>query len=148
MTGATPKQHGDRTSQPRRTMEPHLPTMAQTFRNIGYQAYAVGKTHVYPQRDRIGFDDVLLDDEGRTLYGVTDDYEIFLGDQGYLGQQFGHGMSNNAYQATPWYLPENAHATNWASQAIQRYVRRGDPDRPAFWYVGFRHPHPPLVPPR
>lgn len=148
MTGTTPKQHGDRTFQPRRPMEPNLPTLAQTFRDAGYQAYAVGKTHTYPQRDRIGFDDVLLDDEGRTLYGVSDDYEIFLGDQGYLGQQFGHGMSNNAYQATPWHLPEEAHATNWASNAIQRYVRRRDPTRPSFWYVGFRHPHPPLVPPQ
>jgi len=148
MTGTTPKQHGDRTFQPRRPMEPHLPTLAQTFRDAGYQAYAVGKTHTYPQRDKIGFDDVLLDDEGRTLYGVSDDYEIFLGDKGYLGQQFGHGMSNNAYQATPWHLPEEAHATNWASNAIQRYVRRRDPTRPALWYVGFRHPHPPLVPPQ
>jgi arylsulfatase A-like enzyme len=141
-----PKKHGDRTFQPYRPMEPHLPTMAQCFRDAGYQAYAVGKTHTYPQRDRIGFDDILLDDEGRTLYGVTDDYEIFLGDQGYVGQQFGHGMSNNAYQATAWHLPERLHATNWATDAMARYVRRRDPSRPAFWYLGYRHPHPPLVP--
>ena len=148
MTGTTPREHGDRTFQPLRPMEPHLPTLAQTFRDAGYQAYAVGKTHTYPQRDRIGFDDVLLDDEGRTLYGVTDDYEIFLGDQGYVGQQFGHGMSNNAYQATAWHLPEALHATNWATDTMQRTVRRRDPTRPAFWYLGYRHPHPPLVPPQ
>ena len=69
MTGTPARQHGDRTFQPYREMEPGLPTLAQTFRDAGYQAYAVGKTHTYPQRDRIGFDDVLLDDEGRTLYG-------------------------------------------------------------------------------
>ena len=56
---------------------PNLPTMAQTFRNAGYQACAVGKLHVYPQRSRIGFDEVILDEEGRTQYGVTDDYEGF-----------------------------------------------------------------------
>lgn len=148
MTGCTPRQHGDRTFQPYRPMEPNLPTMAQCFRDAGYQAYAVGKTHTYPQRDRIGFDDIQLDDEGRTLYGVTDDYEIFLGDQGYVGQQFGHGMSNNAYQATPWHLPEHVHATNWATDTMARYVRRRDPTRPSFWYLGYRHPHPPLVPPQ
>jgi len=148
MTGCTPRQHGDRTFQPYRPMEPHLPTMAQCFRDAGYQAYAVGKTHTYPQRHRIGFDDIQLDDEGRTLYGVTDDYEIFLGDQGHVGQQFGHGMSNNAYQATPWHLPERVHATNWATDTMARYVRRRDPNRPAFWYLGYRHPHPPLVPPQ
>ncbi len=148
MTGCTPRQHGDRTFQPYRPMEPHLPTLAQCFRDAGYQAYAVGKTHTYPQRDRIGFDDIQLDDEGRTLYGVTDDYEIFLGDLGYIGRQFGHGMSNNAYQATAWHLPEHVHVTNWATDTMARYVRRRDPGRPSFWYLGYRHPHPPLVPPQ
>ena len=148
MTGCLPSKHGDRTFQPRRPMEPGLPTLAKCFRDAGYQAYGVGKTHTYPQRDRIGFDDIQLDDEGRTLFGVTDDYEIFLGDEGFVGQQFGHGMSNNAYHATAWHLPERVHATNWATDAMARYVRRRDPTRPAFWYIGYRHPHPPLVPPQ
>lgn len=146
MTGCSAKKHGDRRFQPRLEM-PDLPLLAQTFRDAGYQAYAVGKTHTYPQRDRIGFDDVLLDDEGRTLYGVSDDYEIFLGDQGEVGRQFGHGMSNNAYQTATWHLDERLHATNWATDAMARYVRRRDPKRPSFWYLGYRHPHPPLVPP-
>ena len=148
MTGCTPSQHGDRTFQPRLPMPCHLPTLAQCFRDAGYQAYGVGKTHTYPQRDRIGFDDIQLDDEGRAHYGVTDDYEIFLGDQGYLGQQFGHGISTNAYQTTAWHLPERVHATNWATQTMARYIRRRDPKRPALWYLGYRHPHPPLVPPQ
>ena len=147
MTGTTARTHGDRRFQPRLEM-PDLPTMAQTFRDAGYQAYAVGKTHTYPQRDRIGFDDVLLDDEGRTLYGVTDDYEIFLGDKGFVGRQFEHGMANNSYAWTPWHLPEEVHATNWATTEMARCVRRRDPKRPAFWYLGYRHPHPPLVPPQ
>ncbi|MCG8510576.1 MAG: sulfatase-like hydrolase/transferase, partial [Rhodospirillales bacterium] len=147
MTGASCRAHGDRTFQPRLEM-PDLPTLAQTFRDNGYQAYAVGKTHTYPQRDRIGFDDILFDDEGRTLYGVTDDYEIFLGDAGYPGRQFDHGMSNNAYGYAAWHLPEHVHATNWATREMARYVRRRDPKRPSFWYIGYRHPHPPLVPPQ
>lgn len=148
MTGTSAREHGDRTFQAKLPMPAHLPTMAQTFRNAGYQAYAVGKTHTYPQRDRLGFDDILLDDEGRTHHGVTDDYEIFLGDKGYLGRQFGHGISNNGYAATSWHLPEEAHATNWATEQMCRIIRRRDPTRPAFWYLGYRHPHPPLVPPQ
>ncbi|MDE0307244.1 MAG: sulfatase-like hydrolase/transferase [Albidovulum sp.] len=147
MTGTSARTHGDRCFKDRLEM-PDLPTIAQTFRDQGYQAYAVGKTHTFPQRDRIGFDDVQLDDEGRTLHGVTDDYEIFLGDKGFVGRQFGHGMSNNAYQSTPWHLPEEVHATNWATETMARYVRRRDPKRPSFWYLGYRHPHPPLVPPQ
>ena len=65
------------------------PTLAQTFRDAGYQAYAVGKLHVYPQRDRIGFDDALINEEGRHHLGLlADDYELFLADQGYPGQEY------------------------------------------------------------
>lgn len=147
MTGTSAREHGDRTFQAMLEMPPYLPTMAQTFRDAGYQAQAVGKTHTYPQRDRLGFDDIQLDDEGRTHHGITDDYEIYLGDNGWLGRQFGHGISNNGYEATSWHLPEEAHATNWATDTMCRIIRRRDPKRPAFWYLGYRHPHPPLVPP-
>lgn len=145
MTGVPPRTHGDRVFKEQMPM-PDLPTMAQTFRNAGYQAYAVGKLHVSPQRDRIGFDDVILDEEGRVQYGVMDDYELFLGDQGYAGQQFDHGMSNNEYSTRPWHLPEHTHATNWATQQMVRFIKRRDPSRPAFWFLSYRHPHPPLVP--
>ncbi|MDO6732617.1 sulfatase-like hydrolase/transferase [Marinovum sp. 2_MG-2023] len=147
MTGTSAREHGDRMFNSLGEM-PDLPTIAQTFRDAGYQAYAVGKTHTYPQRDRIGFDDIQLDDEGRTHFGVTDDYEIYLGDKGYLGRQFSHAIGNNGYHATTWHLPEEAHATNWATDTLCRTIRRRDPTRPAFWYLGYRHPHPPLVPPR
>jgi arylsulfatase len=145
MTGTSPRTHGDRVFKETLPM-PALPTLAQTFRDAGYQAYAVGKLHVYPQRDRIGFDDVVLDEEGRTQYGVTDDYELFLGDRGYAGRQFDHGMSNNEYVTRPWHLPEETHATNWATREMCRAIKRRDPTRPAFWYLSYRHPHPPLVP--
>ncbi len=105
MTGTTTRTHGDRIFQDTLPM-PNVPTMAQTFREAGYQAYGVVKLHVYPQRDRIGFDDVILDEEGRTQYGVFDDYELFLAEKGFVGQQFDHGMSNNQYQMRPWHLPE------------------------------------------
>ena len=113
---------------------------------LGYQAYAVGKLHVYPQRDRIGFDDVLLGEEGRLQYGAIDDYELFLGDRGYAGQQFAHGMCNNDYLNRPWHLPEDCHVTNWSTQQMVRMIKRRDPTRPGFWYLSYCHPHPPLAP--
>ena len=93
MTGTTPRRHGDRSFQPGAPM-PELPLLAQCFRDAGYQAYAVGKLHVYPQRNRIGFDDVRLAEEGRPQLGAVDDYDLFLADQGFAGQQFLHGMTN------------------------------------------------------
>jgi choline-sulfatase len=145
MTGAPPRGHGDRTFQVTLPM-PEMPTLAETFRNAGYQTYAVGKLHVYPQRNRIGFDDVLLAEEGRPHWGVTDDYEIFLGDRGFAGRQHDHGMSNNEYSTRTWHLPEDCHVTNWTTREMARAIRRRDPTRPGFWYLSYNHPHPPLVP--
>ncbi|MBS0445850.1 MAG: sulfatase-like hydrolase/transferase [Proteobacteria bacterium] len=145
MTGRTPRSHGDRVYDDRRPM-PDSKTLAGAFRDAGYQAYAVGKLHVLPQRNRIGFDDVILDEEGRAQYGVMDDYEIWLGDRGRPGQQFDHGMSTDGYVSRPWHLPEELHVTNWATQQMVRQIKRRDPTRPGFWYLSYRHPHPPLVP--
>lgn len=146
MTGTTPRTHGDRVFNPKLPMPEGIPTVAQTFRDAGYQAYAVGKIHVYPQRDRVGFDDVILDDEGRPMFGVHDDYEVYLGEAGYPGQDYYHGLSNNEYSYRPWHLPEETHVTNWATREVTKQIKRRDDRKPGFWYVGYRHPHPPLVP--
>jgi arylsulfatase A-like enzyme len=147
MTGLPPRGHGDRTFQTTRPM-PDVPTLAESFRQAGYQTVAVGKLHVFPQRSRIGFDDVLLAEEGRPQWGVIDDYDLFLGERGFVGRQFDHGMGNNDYVARPWHLAEELHVTNWITREMARMIRRRDPTRPGFWYLSYTHPHPPLVPPQ
>lgn len=145
MTGTSPRGHGDRVFQPTARM-PDLPTLAQTFRNAGYQAFGVGKLHVYPARNRIGFDDVLLVEEGRPHLGAIDDYDIYLAEQGYAGQQFMHGMTNNDYVWRPWHLPQETHQTNWKARELAKVIKRRDPERPSFWHLSYTHPHPPLAP--
>lgn len=145
MSGTFPGTHGDRIYSERMPM-PDVTSMAQAFRNSGYQAYAVGKLHVYPQRNRIGFDEVILSEEARYEFGVVDDYQIWLGENGYLGKEYAHGMSNNQYYTRPWHLPEEAHQTNWATAQMAKTIKRKDPTRPAFFYLSYVHPHPPLVP--
>ncbi len=145
MTGTTTRTHGDRIFGTVNRM-PGLPTIAQSFRDGGYQANAVGKLHVYPPRDRIGFDDVLLSEEGRPHLGAVDDHDLYLADRGHAGKQFMHGMNNNDYMHRPWHLPEDCHVTNWASEQMCRVIKRRDPTRPSFWMLSYTHPHPPLVP--
>ncbi len=145
MTGTDPRTHGDRIAQGTLRM-PDLPTLAGTFREAGYQAAAIGKLHVYPQRDRIGFDDVILAEEGRQLNGCVDDYEAFLAANGHAGEHFLHGMGNNEYGWRPWHLREDLHPTNWIATQAARTIKRRDPTRPGFWYVSFTAPHPPLTP--
>ncbi len=146
MTGTSPRKHGDREFQTALPMPAGMPTLAGCFGAAGYQSFAVGKLHVYPQRDRIGFDDALIAEEGRSHLGAVDDYEIFLADRGHAGQQFMHGMSNNEYGWRPWHLPEELHVTNWTTATAARTIRRRDPTRPALWHVSYTHPHPPIVP--
>ena len=149
MTGTTARTHGDRVFNEHLEMDPRLPTMPQVFREAGYQAYAVGKLHVYPQRNRIGFDEVILCEEGRHhLGGGPDDFELFLEREGYGGQELTHAMGNNEYGTRPWHLPEHCHPTNWTVREMCRTIQRRDPTRPAFWYCSFITPHPPVVPPR
>jgi arylsulfatase A-like enzyme len=144
-TGMSARNHGDRDF--RDMPFPTRPRMAQSFRDAGYQAYAVGKMHVCPQRDRIGFDDVLLCEEGRHQYGAgADDFELFLAEQGFPGQELTHGMCNNEYMVRPWHLPERCHPTHWTTYEACKMIRRRDPAKPAFWYVSYQHPHPPLAP--
>jgi arylsulfatase len=145
MTGTTTRTHGDRAFNPGAPM-PDLPTLAGTFREAGYQTYAVGKLHVYPPRDRIGFDDALIAEEGRPKLGGIDDYDIFLADRGFPGRQFMHGMNNSDYVFRSWHLPEECHVTNWTTEQMARAIKRRDPTRPAFWYLSYTHPHPPVAP--
>lgn len=148
MTGVSARTHGDRVFDEYLPM-PNLPTMAQTFRNNGYQAFAVGKLHVYPQRDRIGFDDAQINEEGRHHLGLMkDDYELFLQEEGYSGQEATHAMGHNDYISRPWHLPERLHQTNWTVRQMSRYIARRDARKPGFWYMSFSEPHPPIVPPK
>ncbi|RKX34016.1 MAG: arylsulfatase [Verrucomicrobia bacterium] len=149
MTGTTARTHGDRIFNEHLEMLPELPTLPQTFRDAGYQAYAVGKLHVYPQRSRIGFDEVILNEEGRHHLGAgRDDFERFLEREGYSGQELTHAMGNNEYVTRPWHLPESCHPTNWTVREMCQVIQRRDPTRPAFWYCSFVTPHPPVTPPK
>lgn len=147
MTGLNSRNHMDRDFTEDLYMPEGRPLLAQCFRDAGYQAYAVGKLHVFPQRSRIGFDEVILNEEGRHhLAGMSDDWELYLADHGFGGQEYSTGMSNNDYVCRPWHLPERCHPTNWTVEQMCRTIVRRDPTKPAFWYLSFVTPHPPLRP--
>jgi arylsulfatase len=145
MTGTTARLHGDRSFDPVAPM-PDMPTLAGMLSDAGYHSTAVGKLHVYPPRDRIGFHDVHLAEEGRPHLGGYDDYDIFLAEQGHVGRGFDHGMNNNDYLWRPFHLPEPCHVTNWTTWRMCREIKRRDPTRPGFWHLSYVAPHPPLAP--
>ena len=147
MTGTSSRTHRDRVGNETLPM-PKLPNMAQTFVDAGYQAYAVGKLHVYPQRDRAGFQEAIINEEGRHHLGMrADDHELDLAKEGYAGQGWAHGLGNNVhYMVRPWHLPEHLHPIDWTAREMSEVIARRNPSRPAFWYMSFSQPHPPLIP--
>ncbi|MDP6503197.1 MAG: sulfatase-like hydrolase/transferase [Planctomycetota bacterium] len=153
MTGMRARTHGDRVYRDKVPLPDDVTTLPQCFRGAGYQSVAVGKLHTWPQRDRIGFDEVILEDQGRHQYhdvaeGDCDDYELYLMEQGYTGEEFASGMPTNDWISRAWQLPEKHHQINWAAREMCKTIRRRDPRKPGFWYLSFSAPHPPVVPPQ
>jgi len=145
MTGLSPRSHGTRSYQTGMTLPLGRPTLPDCFRAGGYQTGAVGKLHLYPIRQRYGFDEVILSEEGRMEDGTLDDYDIYLADRGFPGQHYTHGLGSNSYESRAWHLPEDLHATNWATKNMVRMIQRRDPTKPGFWHLSYIHPHPPLA---
>lgn len=133
-------------------------TMQSTLREAGYQTFGVGKMHVFPDRARCGFDDVLLHDGflhtsrrlSRGPSAMIDDYVEFLrretGDPRADYQETGIGC--NAMTARPWEREERLHPTRWVADESLRFLERRDPSRPFFLYMSFHRPHAPFDPPQ
>jgi len=148
LTGLTPYTHGTFSNE-RYRLPRDKPSLAQAFRDRGHHAVGVGKMEVSPSRSRAGFDETVVNFEGRSFRaGEIDDYELFLADEGHAGQRYAGGMCNNDYMYRPWHLEERLHPTNWTAQQTARQIVRRDPDKPGFWYMSFAQPHPPMIPPR
>ncbi|MDF2721202.1 MAG: arylsulfatase [Paenibacillus sp.] len=127
-------------------------TLPQLLHDAGYQTQVVGKMHVYPERRHYGFENMLICEEGRMIGQAEgkkrgyDDYELWLAEQGYAGQAFGHGMANNEFNVTSWHLPDRLHPTEWVGSETCKAIKRRDWTRPLFLWASFTAPHPPLTP--
>ena len=127
---------------------PEGPKLAEVMTAAGYQTFAAGKLHTCPQRNRIGFEDVQLNEEGRKQGGLLkDDYEAFLDDHGYAHLAYTHGLGNNEYGLRLSPLPEPYTTTHWTAQRAMEFIDRRDPTRPFFLHISFDKPHPPITPP-
>lgn len=135
----------------------HRRTMPQAFRDAGYQAQAIGKLHVFPERNRIGFDDVRLHDgylhfarRRQRSYDEIDDYLPWLRAQagaGVLEDYVDNGLDCNSIVARPWDKTDALHPTTWVVTEALQWLYRRDPTAPFFLYLSFHRPHPPLDPP-
>ena len=132
-------------------------TLAGEFGRHGYQTKCVGKLHVYPERNRIGFDDVTLHDGymhfARRRDRAVDTYDDYLTwlrnqpDQSAAADYFDNGLNCNSVVARPWDKAEALHPSTWTVTESVNWLNRRDPTCPFFLFVSFHRPHPPLDPP-
>lgn len=132
-------------------------TLPREFGKAGYQTQAIGKLHVFPERSRVGFDNVVLHDgylhhsrRRRTPVEFYDDYLPWMRDQAGVAASEDYieeGLGCNSIVARPWDKAERLHPTNWVVTQAEQFFYRRDPNVPFFLFLSFHRPHAPLDPP-
>lgn len=131
-------------------------TMGSVFAEAGYHTQAVGKMHVAPARNLLGFHNVVLHDgylhwnRHRDPSLVADD--DYLADlrqkNGAAADYTDSGIGCNGYAVNPWPYDIMQHPTAWVTTEAVDFLRRRDPTKPFFLKVSYHRPHPPLDPPQ
>ena len=133
---------------------PH--TLAGELSKAGYYTQCVGKMHVHPLRNNLGFHDVRLHDGYLHAYRrpttpsyedqrVADDYYWWLKQQlGVDADPVDTGLDCNSWVVRPWIYEEKYHPTNWVASECRDFLRRRDRSKPFFLMASFVRPHPPL----
>ena len=131
-------------------------TMAGEMAKAGYYTQCVGKMHVHPLRNLMGFHHVELHDgylhayrNGNVPYAenqrVADDYFYWLKSRlGIHRDVTDMGIECNSFTARPWMYEEELHPTNWVTDRSIDFLRRRDRSRPFFLMASYLRPHPPF----
>lgn len=137
---------------------PH--TMAGELAKAGYYTQCVGKMHVHPLRNLMGFHSIELHDGYLHAYRypntpyyesqkIADDYFYWLSQEKGIGADVTDtGMECNSWMARPWIYEEACHPTNWVSSRAIDFLRRRDTSRPFFLMASYLRPHPPFDAPQ
>lgn len=135
-------------------------TMAGELARAGYYTQCVGKMHVHPLRNLMGFHNVELHDGYLHAYRrpdtpyyesqkVADDYFYWLkNEKGIEADVTDTGMECNSWVARPWMYDESCHPTNWVSTRSIDFLRRRDTSKPFFLMASYLRPHPPFDAPQ
>ena len=158
-TGMSQKHHGRVGYQDGvRWDYPH--TMAGELSDAGYITKCVGKMHVHPLRNSLGFHDIELHDgylhyyrnAAKPIYEdqrFADDYIYWLkGELGINADVTDTGIECNSWVARPWNYEERLHPTNWVTDRAIDFFRRRDHDKPFFLNISYVRPHPPFDAPQ
>jgi arylsulfatase A-like enzyme len=155
MTGLRPARHGFTGYDSSKDWR-YKTTLAGTFANAGYHTQAVGKMHVQPGRNLVGFHNVVLHDgflhDKRRLLPNANDYDDYLP---WLRERLGPdadiadaGVGCNGYAVREWPWDERWHPSSFVTTKSIEFLHRRDPTKPFFLKVSYHRPHTPYDPPR
>ena len=131
-------------------------TLAGELTKAGYYTQCVGKMHVHPLRNYMGFHNVELHDGYLHNYRypetsycenqkIADDYFYWLkNEKGIEADVIDTGIECNSWVARPWIYEEKYHPTNWVTTRSIDFLRRRDPDKPFFLMSSYVRPHAPF----
>ncbi|WMJ22226.1 arylsulfatase [Paludicola sp. MB14-C6] len=159
MTGLTPR-HTKRVGYQDGVAWDYDTTLAGELGKAGYYTKCVGKMHVHPLRNNLGFDDVILHDGYLGYYRkpttpfyehqtIADDYFHWLKSE--LGADVDitdSGLECNSWVARPFPYEEKYHPTNWVVANSIDFLRKRDRSKPYFLFASFVRPHPPFDAPQ
>lgn len=131
-------------------------TLPKELIKQGYYTQCVGKMHVSPLRNSLGFHNVELHDGYLHYYRrettpsyenqkIADDYYYWLKNElGIEADASDTGIDCNSWVSRPWIYDEKYHPTNWVSSRSIDFLRRRDRDKPFFLMASYVRPHPPF----
>ena len=146
LTGQSPWHHGMLGYGRVARQYPH--EMPRMLSESGYFTCAIGKNHFHPQRNRHGYEKVLLDESGRSeSEDFRSDYRSWFWSQAPNLDPDATGIGWNDCTAGEYVLPERLHPTTWTGDTAVRFLETCPADRPFFLKVSFARPHSPYDPP-
>ena len=130
-------------------------TLAGELSKNGYYTECIGKMHVHPQRNLVGFHHIELHNGVLEYYrkpnvdysehqSVADDYLYEMGKRGLPNAILDSGIECNSWVARPWMYDEADHPTNWVTTRSIDFLRRRDRSKPFFLMASYVRPHPPF----
>ncbi len=158
-TGLNQKNHG-RVGYQDRVNWNYDKTIATELTKQGYYTQCVGKMHVHPLRNLMGFHNIELHDgylhnyrlENIGYYEnqlIADDYFYWLKDElGISTDVTDTGIDCNSWMARPWIYDEKYHPTNWVTNRSLDFLRRRDRDKPFLLMASYVRPHAPYDAPQ
>ena len=123
-------------------------TLMKCLRNSDYQTMQSGKTHFYPQRAALGFEESRLYEIPIYDSDFESDYHVWLTKEtGGKIQDIARQADPNTWVVKPWKYDEELHCTNWIINSAIELLWRRDTTRPFFLQIGIHRPHAPYDPP-